>query len=489
MSLSSTLRFSALILALAAAPALAAPKGKRAEAAPAQPLPLVATAETLRDKAMAGGDISLDFERELTTRFGPRPAGSANEKAADLWAADKLRALGFENVTIETFPVTGWVRGQEHAELVTAQGIVQPMVVVSLGEAPGTPPGGVEGEVAVFPDLESLQAVADGSLAGKIVLVDRKMVRMQDGSGYGPISHIRTAGPLVAAKKGAIAFMLRQASTDNHRLGHAGTTLYGEDGKAPIPAFSLTIPDADQIDRLEALGGPVRVRLVSGASYVKSESRNIIGEIRGSEHPEEVVLLGAHMDSWDQGTGAIDDGTGDAIIVGAAKLIRDLPQRPKRTIRVVFYGSEEVAQPNPPGGAFGGHAYLDAHKDEVARHVAAGESDFGADRIYALNLPKGAQGTPFADTVRRVLDPIGVLITRDAATEGGEDVGPTVEAGSPVFELAQDGTRYFDLHHTPDDTFDKIDPAQLHQNVAAWAALVWLIADSDVDFRKMAAKP
>ncbi len=474
-----------------AAPALAKPKRTESPVAAGAPLPLEVTAAKLRDRAMAGEDISLDFVRELTTRFGPRPAGSANEQAAAAWAADKLRALGFTNVQIQPFPITNWSRGREHAELVTAQGIIQPVVAVSLGEAPPTPAGGLEGEVVVFPDLESLAAVPDGALAGKIAMVDRKMVRMQDGSGYGPVTRIRGAGPLVAAKKGAIAFVLRQAGTDNNRLGHTGTTRYGPDGKVPIPAFAMSIPDADQIDRLIGYGaGPVRLRLESGASYnADTHSQNIIGEIRGREKPDEVILIGAHMDSWDEGTGAIDDGTGDAIIVAAAKLIADLPQHPRRTIRVVFYGSEEVSQPQPPGGAFGGEAYLAAHKGDVAMHVAAGESDFGADRIYSLNLPQGSQTSDFAKMARRALDPIGVLVTDTPATEGGEDVGPTVRAGAPVFELGQDGSRYFDLHHTPNDTFDKIDPAQLHQNVAAWAALLWLIADSDVDFRKLAAAP
>jgi carboxypeptidase Q len=480
---------AAAALALAvAAPATAAPKAKKPVAA-AQPLPLEETAAALRDQAMAGQDISLDFVRELTTRFGPRPAGSPNEQAAAAWAAERLKALGFQNVHIQTFPVTGWKRGSEHAELVTADGIVQPMVVATLGESPPTPAGGIEAQVVTFPDLESLVAAPDGSLAGKVVLVDRKMVRMQDGSGYGPISRIRTRGPIIAAKKGALAFMLRQASTDSHRLGHSGTTGY-DGGTVPIPCFSLTIPDADQIDRLQALGGAVTVRLSSTASYVTgTHSQNVVGEIRGREKPDEVILIGAHMDSWDQGTGATDDGTGDAIILGAADLIRRLPQHPRRTIRVVFYGSEEVAQPNSAGGAFGGHAYLDAYKDTVGQHIIAGESDFGADRIYALSLPKGAQGTDFAKRVQRVFNPIGVLVGGENAGDAGEDVGPTVEAGAPAFGLAQDGTRYFDLHHTPDDTFDKIDPAQLHQNVAAWASLLWLIADSDVDFRAMAAAP
>jgi carboxypeptidase Q len=489
-SISRTVLSAALAFGLLSGPAMAGkPKAAKrtAHTAAVQPLPLEATAAALRDRALSGDNPALDFTRELTTRFGPRPAGSPNEQAAAAWAAERLKAMGFENVQVQDFPVTGWKRGEERAELITAQGIHQPMVAVALGHSPATPPEGLEGEVVVFDSLEALQAAPDGSLAGKIAMVDRKMVRMQDGSGYGPISFIRAMGPSVASKKGAIAFLLRQAGTDNHRLGHTGTTRY-VDGKVQVPAFAVTIPDADQIDRLRALGGAVRVKLFSSASYVTgTHSQNVIAEIRGREKPDEVVLLGAHMDSWDQGTGAIDDGTGDAIIMAAAKLIKDLPQRPRRTIRIVFYGSEEPSQPNPPGGAFGGNAYLNAHKDTVGLHIAAGESDFGADRIYSLNLPRGAQGSDFAKLAGRVLDPLGVLVTDRPGTEGGTDVGPTVEAGTPVFELNQDGSRYFDLHHTPDDTFDKIDPAQLSQNVAAWAALVWLIADSDVDFRALAA--
>jgi Zn-dependent M28 family amino/carboxypeptidase len=450
--------------------------------------PLEETAANLRDRAMGGDDIALDFVRELTTRFGPRPAGSPNEQAAAAWAAERMRALGFANVHIEEFPLTGWTRGSEHAELITADGIRQPLAAVALGETPGTPPEGVEGEIATFDSLESLQAAPEGSLAGKIAMVDRKMVRMQDGSGYGPVSRIRALGPDAAAKKGAIAFLLREAGTDQHRLGHTGTTRY-VDGKVAIPAFAITNIDADQIDRLEALGGPVRARLFSGASYVKeTHSQNVIAEIKGRDRPDEIVLIGAHLDSWDQGTGAIDDGTGDAIIAAAAKLILELPERPSRTIRVVFYGSEEVAQPDAPFGAFGGNAYVVRRKDEVVKHIAAGESDFGSDRIYALNLPKGAQGSGFAKQAERVLMPLGIAVTDRPAGEGGTDVGPTIEAGAPAFELRQDGSRYFDIHHTADDTFDKVDPAELNQNVAAWAALLWLIADSDVDFRAMAQK-
>jgi Zn-dependent M28 family amino/carboxypeptidase len=299
----------------------------------------------------------------------------------------------------------------------------------------------------------------------------------------------RIDGPHEAAQKGAIAFLLRSVGTDGHRIAHTGTTRYF-DGRVPVPAFALSNPDADQIERIAALGQTVRVRLFSSASYVpEAHSQNVIAEVRGRERPQEVVLLGAHLDSWDQGTGAIDDGTGTAIISAAAKLIRDLPHRPRRTVRVVLFGSEEIAQPVAPGSAFGGHAYADNHRAELASHVLAGESDFGTDRIYQVALPKSVADSAFATTLMRVLTPIGVLPLDRPPEDVGTDVGPTVEAGVPGFALSQDGMRYFDIHHTPDDTLDKVDRAQLDQNVAAWAALVWLAADSDVDFRATPGAP
>lgn len=445
-------------------------------------LPQLSAAEHLRDRAMAGDDISWSWLSELTTRFGPRPAGSANERAAAEWSAAKLKALGFENVHIQTFPITAWIRGPESVELIAP--IAQPLAAVSLGESPPTPAGGIEADVVAFDTLEDLIAVPDGALKGKIVLVNRPMTRAQDGAGYGPISRIRTQGPIIAAHKGAVAFLLRSAGTDHHRLGHTGTTAY-ENGKAPIPAFALSNPDGEQLARLKALGEPIRVRLVSGARYdPNAHSQNVVAEIRGSEHPEQVVLLGAHLDSWDQGTGAIDDGSGDAIVVAAAKLIKDLPQRPSRTVRVVLYGSEEIAQPTAPFNARGGEAYLAANRNAVADHVIAGESDLGADRVYRLVLPKGASASDFGQTALKLMAPIKVLVG-DGEAEGGEDVGPTIAAGAPAFDLRQDATHYFDIHHTADDTLDKVDRAQMDQNVAAWAGLIWLIADSDVDFRAL----
>jgi carboxypeptidase Q len=455
----------------------------------AAPLPALATAlpapETvaaqLRDAAMAGHDIAYSWTSELTTRFGPRPAGSANEQHAAEWAAARLKALGFENVHLEAFPITAWVRGTESAQLLAPS--VQPLVVAALGESPPTPPTGLEGDVVIFPSFEDLKAAPRGSLTGKIAMVALRMVRTESGAGYMAAVDGRTDGPHEAAERGAIAYLLRSVGTDSHRIAHTGTTRYVE-GRVPIPCFALSNPDADQLERIAALGQTPRVQLFSGASYLPhAQSQNVVADVRGRERPEEVVLLGAHLDSWDQGTGAIDDGTGTAIITAAAKLIRDLPHRPRRTVRVVLFGSEEVAQPLPPGGAFGGHAYASRHRAELSSHVLAGESDFGTDRVYQFALPQAVIHGAFATMVERVLMPIGVLAAASPPQDAGTDVDPTVEAGVPAFALHQDGSRYFDIHHTPDDTLDKVDRAQLDQNVAAWAALTWLAADSDVDFR------
>jgi carboxypeptidase Q len=439
-------------------------------------------ATELRDAALGGEDMAWEWTSELTTRFGPRPAGSASEQQAAEWAVRRLRSLGFENVHLETFPITAWVRGVESAQIIVPA--PQPLTVAALGESPPTPVGGLEGEVIEFPTLDDLKSAPPASLAGKIAFVNQRMVRMQDGSGYAFAVASRTDGPAEAARRGAIAFLLRSVGTDSTRIAHTGTTRY-VDGRVPVPAFALAAPDADQLDRLKGLGETVRVRLVSTASYVHdAHSQDVVADVRGSEHPEEVVLLGAHLDSWDQGTGAIDDAAGTGIIVAAASLIRDLAHRhPRRTVRVVLFGSEEVAQPVAPFAAFGGHAYADNHKAELGRHVLAGESDLGADRAYRLALPRAAIDSDFSKTVFRVLEPLGVLAAKEPPDDAGTDVGPSVEAGVPAFLFFQDATRYFDVHHTPDDTLDKIDREELDQNVAAWAVLVWLAADSDVDFR------
>jgi carboxypeptidase Q len=444
-------------------------------------------ARQLRDTATAGHDVAYDWVSELTTRFGARPAGSESEQRAAEWAAARLKAFGFENVHTESFPLTAWVRGSESAQLTAPA--PQMLTVAALGGSPPTPAGGVEGEVIIFPTLADLQAAPPGTLAGRVAMVAQRVVRTDDGEGYRVVVKARAEGPEIAAQRGAIAFVMRSAGTDSHRLAHAGTTRY-VNGRVAIPAFAISNPDADQIERLLALGSLVRMRLFSTAAYVPgAHSQNVIADLRGGDRSQQTVLLGAHLDSWDLGTGAIDDGTGTAIIVAAAKLIRDLPHRPRRTVRVVLFGSEEVAQPVPPGYAFGGHSYADNHRDELPNHVLAGESDLGADRVYAVALPAAVAGSEFATTVLRVLTPVGVLLNLHPREDAGTDIEPSVQAGVPAFTLFQDATRYFDIHHTADDTLDKVDRTQLDQNVAAWAALVWLAADSDVSFRSGSSSP
>jgi len=474
MNESSTRIFAARISSvLACAMALAAPAAWSAE-------PSSETiAAQLRDRAMRGDTIAWDFVSELTTRIGPRPAGSATERAAAEWSAKKLKSLGFENVRIQSFPMTAWVRGTERVEIVAPS--PQPIVAAALGGSPPTPAGGLEGELVLFATLEELKAAAPGSLTGKIAMVTRQMPPTQDGSAYGAINAIRRDGPTEAAHRGAIGYVLRSLATGGQRFAHAGATVY-DGARVAIPSFAISESDSQQIERLAKLGETVRLRLSSTASYVpNATSQNVIGEIRGSEKPNEVLVLGAHLDSWDLGTGAIDDGAGIAIIAATAKLIAQAPRKPKRTVRVVFYGSEEVSQPgNIP---LGGQTYASEHASEVSSHVLAVESDFGADRIYSISFPDGALTSPFGATLLRVLAPISVVRSSQSPGSGGSDIAPLEKLGVPVFGLNQDGMKYFDYHHTANDTLDKIDPAALAQNVAAWTTLTWLAADSDVDFR------
>ena len=436
----------------------------------------------LRDQAMAGQSVAYSWVSELTTRIGPRPAGSPNDNLAATWAAQKLKELGFENVKIESFPLTAWVRGTEHADLIAPN--TQPLAVAALGASPATPPEGLEADVVFFPTLEDLLAAPNGSLTGKIAMVTRRTVRTQDTSGYAAVAGGRFMGPIEAARRGAVGFMIRSLATDNRRLPHTGTTGY-VDGHPGIPAFAISVPDADQLERLAKMGQTVRLRLFSTASFVNdAHSQNVVAEVRGAVHPEEIVMLGAHLDSWDLGTGAIDDGAGTAIIVGAAKLIHDLPQRPRRTIRVVLFGAEEVAQPTAPFQLFGGYAYATMHASEMRNHVVASETDTGSDRVYAVHLPPAlAPESELRSAAFRVLTPLGILPT-DQTSETGLDINPSIQAGGiPTFALYTDLTNYFDLHHSADDTLDKIDRRTLDQNVAAWSAVTWLAADSDANFR------
>lgn len=432
----------------------------------------------LREAALADGS-AYDFVRELTTRFGARPAGSVAEKNAAAWCAQQMKAIGLTDVRIESFPLAAWSRGSERGEIV-GEG-AQPLVVTALGGTTGTPEEGVEGEVAIFRTLEELQAAPANSLTGKIAMLTYRMPRLESGEGYNIATRGRGEGPGAAAKAGAVAYVLRSAGTSTHRFAHTGSTRFHE-GRVPIPSFAVAQADADQIERLAAKG-PVRLRLFSSARLVAGgTSQNVIGEIAG-ERDDEIIIIGAHLDSWDLGTGAVDDGAGVGIVLAAAKQIAAMPSRPRRTIRVVLFGAEEVGQPREPFWIIGGSHYARMHEDELPRSVIASEADLGAGRSMALALPPHWSTSPLAAAAARVLLPLGILIDGQPAPHGGADMFPMQSQGVPVFLFRQDASRYFDLHHTADDTLDKIDPTELRQVVAGWSAFLWLVAEDDGDYR------
>jgi hypothetical protein len=428
-------------------------------------------AAMLRDKALAGS-LAYPILSSLTTEIGPRLEGSEAEHRAALWAAAKLKSLGFQRVHIESFPVNGWTRGEERAAVITPA--PQRLLITALGNSSATPPEGIEADIALFQTYADFLTQPPGSLAGKIAVVIQPMVRTQDGSGYGMINAMRTVGPLEAAKRGAVAYMIRSLATGDMRSPHTGAAL-----AAGIPAVALAVPDAEQLGRLAALGKPVRVRLISTPTVRSNATADtVIGEIPGREKPDEIVLIGGHLDSWDLGTGAIDDGAGVAITTAAAKLIADMAEPPRRTIRIALFGSEELN--------FSNTAYARAHPaDEQSRHVIASECDFGAEPPYRIALPAGAGQSPYGRVLGNVVAPLKIYIDRGLARDGGADLEALM--GVPVAELAQDGTHYFDYHHSPDDTLDKTDPRQMDKAVAAWVAFTYLAADSDVDFRALAA--
>jgi hypothetical protein len=465
---------SNILRILVAAMALAASAGATI-ATDAPPNSLVVTASSLGQSAL-DDPAAFEFVQSLTTEIGQRLAGTEAHRRAVGWAEARLKAAGFENVHSEPFTFPAWIRGDESAEIVGS--VPQHLAVTALGGSVATDANGVEAEISLFRTYDDLLAAAPGSLNGKIAVVTQRMVRAQDGSGYGAANPIRRLGPSEAAKRGAVAYLLRSLGTDSHRLPHTGALNY-EDGAPRIPAAALAIPDAEQLERLAAKG-PVRVRLLlTPTVQANAPSWNVVGEINGKERPDEIVLIGAHLDSWDLGTGATDDGAGVAIVFGAARLIAGLPRRPGRTIRVVLFGAEEMN--------FSGAAYAQAHEAEAGKIVVAGEADFGARNVYSVQLPGGAAGSDFGRMLDRIITPLGANLDRRPALGGGDDIRELQKAGVPVVSLRQDGLDYFDTHHTADDTLDKIDPKQLDQAVAVWSAFIYLAAVSDVNFRSLAA--
>lgn len=412
---------------------------------------------TLQALLRAAGSGGSAWERlaRLCDDVGHRLSGSEGYERAVAWALAELQADGLHAWT-EPVRVPVWVRGEESLTMLAPR--ARELALLGLGGSVGTP--GVEAELAVVERLEDIGP----ELVGKIALLN---VRMEDGlptaPRYGTAVQARSRGPSLAAAQGAVAVLVRSVSTRSLYTPHTGGLRYDPAFPA-IPAAAITHEDADQLARMVARGVPVRLRLALGAQTLpERDSAQVLAEIRGAELPDEIVLIGAHLDSWDVGQGAHDDGAGVVHVIEAMRQIRALGVPPRRTIRAVLFANEE-------NGLAGGHAYFAAHGSE--RHVAAMESDLGGGRPLGF----GASGSPEALAwLARTLAPLGLPVTEGG---GGADISPLGAAGVLVIGLRPDDRHYFDVHHTEADTVDKVDPAALQEGVAAVAGLAWLLASA-----------
>ncbi|MGB0496414.1 MAG: M20/M25/M40 family metallo-hydrolase [Kangiellaceae bacterium] len=429
--------------------------------------------EALRDKALTS-PLAYEILESLTTEVGARMAGTPQDTLAVKWAEKKFKSLGFDKVWKEPVTFPTWKRGVETAAITTPY--QHQLHITALGGSIGTPKNGMTGEVIQFPDLDTLKKASKKQVKGKIVFISNRMQRFKNGRGYGSAVAARSQGAVEASKKGAIAIVIRSIGTDSHRLPHTGMMRY-DDAVKKIPAAALSNPDADQLERIFKRGHKPSIKLNIGA-HQDSEftSYNVIGEIKGTSRSDEVIVIGGHLDSWDLGTGAVDDGAGVAITMAAAALIKQSKFRLKRSIRVILWANEEQ-------GLIGAKAYAEQHKKDLDQHIVGAESDFGAGKIYQFSTLFNEQDKPFIDQLKNIFRPLGIQYYNNKARPG-PDLIPLHQNGMSVFNLYQDGNDYFDLHHTADDTLDKVDPAALAQNVAAYTAFSLMMAQYEGDLKR-----
>ena len=434
----------------------------------------LAHAALLRDLGLAD-TRALALVRSLTRDVGARPAGSPADAKAVAWAVAQCQALGLQSVRAEPMALRIWQRGPASAEIVAPE--PHTLVMTALGNSVGTPPGGIEAEIAYYPSLAALKADTTDRAQGRIAFVDERTDRSRDGAGYSRAAPARFASAAEAARRGALAVVIRSIATSSaagaDRVAHTGAMRHA-DALAAIPALAVSLPDADRIAQLQA-AGPVRLRLqVANQTGVAATTHNVIAELPGTDLADEVVLISAHLDSWDVGEGAVDNGAGVAVVCAAAALIRAAGRAPRRTIRVVLFGNEE-------NGFDGARAY--GTRYQAQRHQLVGESDFGAGAIYALRSRVDAASKPAFEAMAQVLAPLGVPLTDNNASPGPDAAMLMRRHQWPAVSLSQEGGAYFDVHHSAHDTFDRMDGSALPQNVACWAVVAWLAAQAAVGFR------
>ena len=446
------------------------------------PTPQLYTDKTLAElkrlqRAALESDYAYKQVSYLCDNIGPRLSGSLQAQRAVEYVAGEMRRLGL-TVQLEELRVPHWVRGLETGALTEypgmAQGTTQKIVLTALGRSVATPAEGLNAEIVVVNNFEELNALGRGKVQGKIVLFNYKFDRQMaaegfGGSAYGEAVAYRGGGPSAASRLGAVAVLVRSAGGSQNRLVHTGATRYADD-VPKIPAAAVSYEDADLIAHLTEQG-TVRMRLVlTPQTLPDALSYNVIADIKGTEHPEQVVIVSGHLDSWDLGTGAIDDGAGVAVAMQAAQLIKQLGLRPKRTIRFIAWMNEE-------NGTVGANTYARDQKANIADHFAAIESDRGAGHPLGFYFAGKREMASFFTPISAILQTSGAGLTQWSDDSPETDVSPLFEAGVPVFGLWQDTRTYFNYHHTAADTLDKIDPRELAQNAAVKSVLAYDLAN------------
>lgn len=436
----------------------------------------IATMERLRDAAVSDPYAFTEL-RHLTDNIGPRLSGSPQAEQAVQYVAAEMRALGAE-VQLEKTTVPHWVRGAETGELVKwtgqAPGTTQKIVLTALGGSVPTAADGLTAEVMVVRSFDELKRCPAGAVKGKILLFNERFdkelaAQGNGGSAYGQAVVYRGAGPIVAASVGAAAVLVRSVGGADFRLPHTGATYY-EEGQPQLPAAAVTAEDADLLENL-AKQGPVQMRLVlTPKSLPKATSYNVIADWKGASHPEQIVIVSGHLDSWDLGTGAIDDGAGVAVSMQAIHLLKALNLHPQRTVRFVAWMDEEQ-------GSDGAQTYVSEHASEIANHVGTLESDEGAGHPTGLLFTGKPELDKWLRPVARVLQPIGAA-SLQRSEEVGEDVSFINNKGVPGFAPNQDSRFYFNYHHTPADTFDKVNERELNENAAVMTVVAYALADA-----------
>jgi hypothetical protein len=396
----------------------------------------------------------------LCDRIGNRLSGSDSLNAAIAWAAAQMKRDGLENVATPAVKVPHWVRGREDAEMVRP--VRHPLTMLGLGGSVATPPDGITAEVVPVASFDALTALGRNKVAGKIVLFNVPY------EGYGKTVAYRGAGASRAASLGAVAMLVRSVGSLAMQTPHTGALNYTE-ADPKIPAAAITFEDATLIQRLTDSGETVAVHLHMDAHMLPdADSANVMGEIPGREKPEEIVVMGGHIDSWDVGAGAQDDGSGMIAALEAAAVIGKLGLHPRRTLRVVFWTNEE-------NGGAGGRAYRAMVGDKIHNYVASIEMDGGAEKPTGFGVSPGGLALSRAKEIGRLLEPIGADTIREGG--GGADIAPLMHDGVPGLGLFTIGQHYFDWHHTRTDTVDKVNPQDFRQCVAAMAVMGYVLAD------------